>query len=195
MAALYSAGQLELRFERLLAFHVSGGTTEALLVSPDAQKVIRAECVAHTLDLNAGQAVDRVGGLLGLPFPAGPSMEALACKCTEPIKVRATLKGDDCCLSGLENQCRSLIQSGTPPETTARFCLDTIQETLLQMTARLISRMGRLPLLYSGGVMSNTLIRKGITARYDAYFAEPAYSADNAAGVAVLGALMEKTEG
>ena len=195
MAALFSAGQMKLRLERFLAFHVSGGTTEALLVTPDASRIIKTECVAGTLDLNAGQAVDRVGGLLGLSFPAGPALEELAKSCRAPVKARATIKGADCCLSGLENQCRDLLSRGTSRETVARFCLDTIQETLVQMTEKLLERYGFLPLLFSGGVMSNTLIRAHLTARFRAHFAEPAFSADNAAGVAVLAALREEGEG
>ena len=195
MAALFSAGQTALRFDKFLAFHVSGGTTEALLVTPDASRIIKTECVAGTLDLNAGQAVDRVGGLLGLTFPAGPALEELAKSCCEPLKARATTKGADCCLSGLENQCRELLSRGTPRETVARFCLDSIQETLIQMTERLLERYGALPLVFSGGVMSNRQIRDNLTARFQAHFAEPAFSADNAAGIAVLAALREEGEG
>ena len=64
-AALYSAGKLELLEERFLAFHVSGGTTEALLVTPGEKGVPQVKLVAHSLDLKAGQAVDRVGVMLG----------------------------------------------------------------------------------------------------------------------------------
>ena len=53
-----------------LAFHVSGGTTEALWVSPKHGK-LEVELAASSLDLKGGQAVDRVGGMLGLPFPSG----------------------------------------------------------------------------------------------------------------------------
>ncbi len=56
-AALYSAGKLELLEERFLAFHVSGGTTEALLVTPGEKGVPQVKRVAHSLDLKAGQAV------------------------------------------------------------------------------------------------------------------------------------------
>ena len=64
-----------------LAFHVSGGTTEALLVSPDDQRILSCQLAAKTLDLNAGQLIDRVGVMLGLGFPAGPALERLALTC------------------------------------------------------------------------------------------------------------------
>ena len=56
------------------------------------------------------------------------------------------------------------------------------------MTETLLDRYGKLPLVYAGGVMSNVLIRKTIEQRFGGYFAEPVYSSDNAAGIAVLAA-------
>lgn len=81
-AALYSAGRLDLLKGRFLAFHVSGGTTEAVLAEPDETEFFHVEIVARSLDLKGGQAVDRVGRMLGLSFPAGPEMERLARKTT-----------------------------------------------------------------------------------------------------------------
>ena len=49
-----------------------------------------------------------------------------------------------------------------------------------------VAQYGKLPVLFAGGVMSNTWMRKMLSERFDAYFAEPAFSADNAAGVALL---------
>ena len=74
VAALYSANKIDLLKEKFLAFHVSGGTTEAILVTPDDENIIKCEIVAKTLDLNAGQVIDRVGNMLGLPFPSGPEL-------------------------------------------------------------------------------------------------------------------------
>ena len=65
---------------------------------------------AKSLDLHAGQAVDRVGLMLGLDFPCGAQLESLALNNTEKIKVRPTLKGCNCCLSGIENQCKKLFE-------------------------------------------------------------------------------------
>lgn len=185
-AALYSAGRLELLDESFLAFHVSGGTTEAVLVQPDKASTISAQVVAKTLDLNAGQAVDRVGGLLGLPFPAGARLEKLALAWKEPISVKPTLKGCDCCLSGVENLCRSMVQRGEPKEKVAAFCLEYIAQTLGRMYECLAAAYGELPVLFAGGVMSNSIIRKRFIERYGAIFAQPEFSADNAAGIAVL---------
>jgi N6-L-threonylcarbamoyladenine synthase len=43
-----------------------------------------------------------------------------------------------------------------------------------------------MPVLFAGGVMSNQLMRKRLSERFDASFSEPAFSADNAAGIALL---------
>ncbi len=189
MAALYSARQLGLRHAPFLAFHVSGGTTEALYVEPDREKGIKAACVGQTLDLNAGQVIDRIGALMGLPFPAGPALEELAKNAQTRFQVKPSVKGTDCCLSGLENQCKTMLAGGTSENDVACYCLDFILETLTRMTKAVQKEYGKLPLVYSGGVMSNALLNAALSERFGAYFAEPAFSADNAAGIAVLTAM------
>ena len=75
LAALYSAEKLDLIKDRFLAFHVSGGTTEAVLVTPDREQILKADIVAASIDLKAGQAIDRTGVLLGMRFPCGAELE------------------------------------------------------------------------------------------------------------------------
>lgn len=188
-AALYSAQKLDLIREKFLAFHVSGGTTEAVLVSPDPTKVFQVEPAAASLDLKGGQAVDRVGAMLGLPFPAGPALEQLALQAEEQFKIKPSMKGADCSLSGIENQCRRMLDRGCPKEDIASYCIRSILAALDAMTSALVDRYGSLPLVFAGGVMSNSIIREALTKKYGAYFATPEFSADNAAGIAVLTAI------
>lgn len=188
-AAAYGAGKTEWLHRRFLAFHVSGGTTDALLVDPDAQTVLHCETVGSSLDLKAGQLIDRVGRSLGLPFPAGPALERLALGGSGVYRPHPALEDGNCHLSGVENQCRDRLARGEAPEEVARFCLFSVLAALDGMTAALLRRFGDLPLLYAGGVMSNTLIRRGLEERYGGVFAPPAYSADNAAGIAYLAAV------
>lgn len=188
-AALYSADKLVWMHERFLAFHVSGGTTDALLVEPDEQEVIRCRVVARSLDLKAGQLVDRVGGMLGLSFPAGPALERLALEAEEMPRVRASMEGANCHLSGVQNQCDRLLAAGASHAHVARFCLASIEAALIAMTEALFAEYGTLPLLYAGGVMSNSILRAHLSARFGGAFAEPVFSADNAAGIAVLAAM------
>lgn len=184
-AAILSANRDELFDSRFIAFHVSGGTTEAVLAEPLGNG-FKLDIIASTLDLNAGQAIDRVGVMLGLDFPCGIELEKLALAYDGDVKVRPTLKGCDCCLSGLENLCRKMFDNNSSKENIAYFCLKYIEATLAQMTDRLREIHGDLPLLYAGGVMSNSIIRKSFEKKYNAYFAEPVFSSDNAAGTAYL---------
>lgn len=184
-AALYSSARDDLFDQSFIAFHISGGTTEAVLAKGNTSSFEVTE-VAKTLDLNAGQAVDRVGLMLGLKFPCGPQLEQLALQNKEVLKPRPTLKGADCCLSGLENQCKKMLDNGESKEKISAFCLAYIQSTLEKMTEKLIEKYGSLPVLFAGGVMSNSIIRNALTEKFNATFAKPEFSSDNAAGIAYL---------
>lgn len=185
-AALYSAGKLELLSEPFLAFHVSGGTTEALLVTPDQHGMPQTRLVACSLDLKAGQAVDRVGLMLGFSFPCGPAIEQAALDWKGEILYRPAMRGSNCSLSGVENKCVAMYQEGHAPEEIARFCLEAICLSLAAMCEELQEEYGHLPVLFSGGVCANSILREKLTEEFHGYFAAPEFSSDNAAGVAVL---------
>ena len=106
LAALYSAGRLDLLSREFIAFHVSGGTTDCLICRPDDENIIDITEAGTSLDLKAGQAVDRAGLMLDLAFPCGPALEELALKSTKKFKVKPVIRGTDCSLSGLENKCK-----------------------------------------------------------------------------------------
>ncbi|MGN1442315.1 MAG: peptidase M22 [Acutalibacteraceae bacterium] len=192
VAALYSCGRLDLLDEPFIAFHLSGGTTQALLVEPDIRELFKCTVVAQSLDLKAGQAVDRVGLMLGLDFPCGPMLDKLAQRSESKNKIHPYSKNGNCSLSGIENQCRKMIDNGGSKQDVARYCIDSICASLEKMTEYLLGQYGQLPLVYSGGVMSNTIIREKISSRFPAYFASAEFSSDNAAGVAIIGYLKNK---
>ncbi len=192
LAALYSAGKLDFVNKRFIAFHVSGGTTDCLLAEPDAEDVIKVSELGTSLDLKAGQAVDRVGLMLGLTFPCGTQLEALAEKSAERFKIKPTVRDGCCCLSGLENKCRQLLDSGESPENTAMYCLQYIYASVREMTRYALEKQGDMPVVFAGGVMSDRIIRRQLEKDFEAYFAEPAFSCDNAAGTAVFAALKGK---
>lgn len=191
-AALYSADAFSLLRAPFLAFHVSGGTTEVLLVTPHKSRIFEVRCVARSLDLHAGQAIDRVGVMLGLAFPCGPALENLAAQSTRTFSVKPTMKGVDCCLSGVENRCQAMFSNGEPAADIAKFCIESIRTALEGMLLALLREYGNLPILFSGGVSSNCALQSYFSENYGAKFAEPAFSADNAAGAAVLAALNHK---
>lgn len=185
-AALYSADCLNMINEPFLALHISGGTTDLLRVTPDANRIISVNCIGKSLDLKAGQAIDRVGIMLGLSFPCGPQLERLAESSHKTFKIKPCIKGTDCALSGLENQALKMFQAGENHADIARYCLDFIEATVDGMCQAAAEKYPDLPFVFAGGVMSNKKIKSNITEKYNGYFAEPKYSSDNAAGIAVL---------
>lgn len=193
-AAIYSSNQLNLFNEKHLAFHISGGTTEALIVTPDTDNILSATLVGKTLDLNAGQLVDRVGVMLGLPFPCGKHIEQLALNFLGKIKTKPTIKECDCCLSGVQNICEKMYKNGISKEEISAYVLKHIEDTLYKMTINIFDKYGKMPVLFSGGVMSNSIIRNNLTEKLGAYFAQPEFSTDNAAGIAVLTAIKNKED-
>ena len=187
MAATYSAGAMHLlEREQFAAFHVSGGTTEVLLATPTARG-FDIELFAATADINAGQAIDRIGVMLGLQFPCGKELEKLAEKNDKKIpRSRISVKDGYCNLSGLENMATKLLQESGDATLVAAFTQQFIAETLIAMTNELDAHIPSLPIVYAGGVMSNRYLQSRLGKRENTYFAEPQFSADNAAGIALL---------
>lgn len=194
LAALHSADCLDWVDHRFLAFHVSGGTTDCVLCEPDDALLLKVTPVSSSLDLKAGQLVDRVGLMLGLSFPCGIALEQLAMQSEKEFRYKPTMKELDCCLSGLENQCAKALENGETPCDIAKRCLCAIADVLLEMTKRALARTGELPVVYAGGVMSDMLIRNKLKTVMNAVFAKPEFSCDNAAGTAVYAALCAEKE-
>jgi len=182
-AAILSAGQDELCDEPFLAWHVSGGTTELLLVNP----CFRAERIGGTLDVCAGQIIDRVGVMLGLDFPCGPELELLSYKKIKSLEGHMTVCDCEFSLSGLENQAEAFIKAGEAQADIAYYILRSIGYVLKRAGDSACTKYPGIPLLCCGGVMANGLIREMLSS---ALFASPSASADNAAGVAYLGHLL-----
>ncbi len=185
-AALYSAGKTDMLENKFLAFHVSGGTTDLVLCEPDEEAIFKTTPLASSSDLKAGQAVDRIGVKMGIPFPAGVGIEKLAEKSDKSFKNKIKLQDGFCSLSGLENKCLKMLENGESPEDTAKFLLCYIADAVSEMTRHAFEKYGELPVIYAGGVMSDKIIKDIITSRYEAFFAQPEFSCDNAAGVAYL---------
>lgn len=166
---------------RFIAFHLSGGTTEALLYESG-----RITLLGGTLDLNAGQVIDRVGVMLGLPFPAGEEMEKLAGDLPFSKGIKTSVKGFDCNLAGIENLSKKLFETTGDKSLTAAFAIDAVCKTVDKMTGNIIGEYSDLPVLYAGGVMACKRIQRVLAKKYRASFASPEYSGDNAVGTALL---------
>ncbi|MBQ4321936.1 MAG: DNA-binding protein [Oscillospiraceae bacterium] len=181
-AAAWSAGHMELLDTPHLAWHLSGGTTELLYVKPEGVAV-RCEIVGKTQDVSAGQIVDRAGQLLGLQFPSGKALDALAAQVKNPKVWSPKVNGLTFSLSGVEHKVGQMVEKGECPENVAYFALASVFSAVKKATENAKKEFGDIPVLYSGGVASNSLLRKltpgGI-------FAQPKYSTDNSMGCAIL---------
>lgn len=180
-AALYSAGSEHLLGGEYIAFHLSGGTTEVLHVNKG-----RIELIGGTKDLTAGQAIDRIGVMMGCAFPCGKELDELSKDMVYTKKCKISVDGYECNLSGLENLANNMYNSGASKEEVASFAIEYVLQTLDKITENIVSDHPDLPLVYSGGVMSNSRIKAYFTNKYNAYFAAPDFSSDNAAGTALL---------
>ena len=184
-AALFAAKGEEFFREKTLLFHISGGTTDLLL----CDQVRQITTLGTSTDLYAGQAVDRVGVKLGFGFPAGAEVSRLAAQCGEEIRPKSSVKGMQCSLSGLENQCNALLTAGKSPAYVCKYCLLCVAETLRRMAAAALERNPGLPVVFAGGVMSSEIVRDYITKRMQyAYFVPGKFASDNAIGVSILAA-------
>lgn len=182
-SCLWSAGRLDLLDEPHLAWHLSGGTTELLLVEPMGKSV---SCVklGGTMDISAGQLIDRTGKLLSLPFPAGKALDALSQEeqGNERFRVRCTDMYFS--LSGVENKVQLYSALHTPAQT-ARYALGSICHGVVAATKQAMERFPGLEVVISGGVSSNTMLRQAL-APFDVVYGEPAFATDNAMGPAIL---------
>ena len=183
-AALWSAGRMDLMDRPHLAWHLSGGTTELLLVEPEGKNV-RCSKIGGTSDISAGQLIDRTGQLLGLPFPSGKHLDALSkasarsdsfsVKCTESVFS----------LSGVQNKVQQYYESTQSPEETAAYALRCVAKAVYRATEQALLKYPGCEVVFSGGVASNSMLR-AVMQPLNPVFAAPQYSTDNAMGVAVL---------
>lgn len=190
LSALKGTNNMDFIKKEFIAFHISGGTTDCLLISPDKNDIIKARQFSSSLDLKAGQAIDRVGLMLGLSFPCGKELEKLALSSNYNFKEKIKLKGNDCCLSGLENKCKKMLESGELKEDIAMYCLSYIGNTIIKMTEAVRKKYPELPVVYSGGVMSDLIIQNMVSSETNnVFFCNAEFSCDNAIGSAVFAKL------
>ena len=183
-ASAWSANRLDLLDQPHLAWHLSGGTTELLLVEPEGRNV-RCHKIGGTSDISAGQLIDRTGQLLGLPFPAGKHLDHLSQTAVGQDVFKVKCPGMEFSLSGVQNKVQQFHGRNGRPEETAAYTLRCVAMAVSLATANACRAYPDLPVIFSGGVASNSLLRSSLT-QFNPVFAQPEFSTDNAMGVAVL---------
>ena len=189
-ASLWSAGRLDLMDTPHLAWHLSGGTTELLLVTPNGKNV-QCQCIGGTSDISAGQLIDRTGQMLGLPFPAGKHLDALWPDAEQKDFFRVKCSEMSFSLSGVQNKVTEYYNDCGNTAETAAYALRCVSYAVLTATKNALKEYPGLPVVFSGGVASNSMLRQ-ILAPLDPIFSKPQYSTDNAMGVAVLTQRMQE---
>lgn len=183
-ASLWSAGRLDLLDKPHLAWHLSGGTTELLLVEPDGLNV-KCTCIGGTSDISAGQLIDRTGQLLGLPFPAGKHLDAMWRETKNNDLFRVKCPECTFSLSGVQNKVHQYFETCKSKEETAAYALRCVCYAVLTATNNALKLYPGLDVVFSGGVASNTMLRETLNP-LNSVFCAPQYSVDNAMGIAVL---------
>jgi N6-L-threonylcarbamoyladenine synthase len=181
-----------------VALLVSGGHTQ--LVAVDA--IGRYRLLGETLDDAAGEAFDKTAKMMGLPYPGGPQLAALAeqgrpgaFRFSRPMTDRPGL---DFSFSGLKTQVllawRDSDQSETTRADVARGFEDAVVDTLAIKCERALDAAGCEVLVVAGGVGANKRLRAKLHAMAAkrggrVCFPRPELCTDNGAMIAFAGAL------
>lgn len=185
-AALISSDSTEFYGKEFIAFHVSGGTTDILKINGINNGTFSIKTIGETLDLNAGQVIDRIGVLMGLAFPAGAEMERLASKYSDKSeRYRPSVKKFNCNLSGIENKAKEMYIECADKEKTSAYVIGAVGDTLCAISENIKKEFPNLPIIYAGGVMSCQILQSRLK-KYSSRFATPELSSDNAVGTAYL---------
>ncbi len=183
-AAAWSSRHMELLDRPHLGWHLSGGTTELLLIEPMGRNV-HCTRIGGTTDISAGQLIDRTGKLLKLPFPSGKHLDQLSRQALGRETFKVKCNGMEFSLSGVQNKVVQFFDRSGEPAETAAYALRCVIGAVAQATGQACKEYPDLPVIFSGGVASNSMLRLAMAER-KAIFAPPEYSTDNAMGVAVL---------
>ncbi|MCX7273448.1 MAG: tRNA (adenosine(37)-N6)-threonylcarbamoyltransferase complex transferase subunit TsaD [Burkholderiales bacterium] len=181
-----------------VALLVSGGHTQLMRVDG----VGRYELLGDTLDDAAGEAFDKSAKLLGLGYPGGPAIAALASRgrpgaCTLPRPLLHS--GDlDFSFSGLKTAVLTAVKKGLPDEQARADLACELQaaivDVLVAKSVAAVKATGLTRLVIAGGVSANTRLREALAraasgGRLAVFFPEPALCTDNGAMIAFAGAL------
>ena len=189
-ASLWSADCLDLMDQPHLAWHLSGGTTELLLVEPEGKNV-RCTKIGGTTDISAGQLIDRTGQLLELPFPSGKHLDALSRDAVMKETFKVKCSNMEFSLSGVQNKVQQFHAAHNDPVETSAYALRCVAKAVYQATEQALKAYPGLRVVFSGGVASNAMLRE-VIAPLNPIFSQPQYSTDNAMGVAVLASRIQE---
>ena len=197
-AGVWSAGGPEA--ERFLMLHASGGTTDMLLAQKEADGCYLLEQIGGSMDLHAGQFIDRVGVALGLQFPTGPELEKLAETADYITELPVSVRKLQVSLSGPATAALRKLQAGEDKAALALGVECALAETFARMLRNGAAAYDAADVLLVGGVASNKFIRAHVEEKLQKrnirlWVPEARFSCDNASGCAAYARRMEIMHG
>lgn len=186
--------------DRFLLVHISGGTTDFLLCEKQVDGHFTLTPQGTSIDLHAGQFIDRVGVALGLPFPCGPHLEKLADEATEPYPLKVWTEGAQLSLSGPCSEALRAVEKGADPASLALGVERAISRGLSRTLFYVCRQQGLHQVLLAGGVSANGELRRQIgdylgKRQIELWAPDPKYSVDGAVGNAWAAVLEERQAG
>ena len=177
---------------KFLAVHMSGGTTEILLVQRKGTDY-NIEIVGGSLDVSFGQLIDRLGVALDYDFPCGKYIDDNALKCKQKIKdgLKTSVKEGYMNLSGIENQMNKIIKD-YDKEYLSKILLDTLIRSMYKSLTYICNKYNIKEVVFGGGVSASQYIKKELSEKLKkekikAYFTDKEYATDSGVGCAIIG--------
>ncbi len=185
--------------ERFLLLHASGGTTDLLLCERKENGRYALTQVGGSIDLHAGQFVDRIGVALGLAFPTGPALERLAQTAAQPVDLPVAVRKLEVSLSGPASAAMRKLEAGADAAALALGVEHALAETFARMLRNGSAAFGVRDVILVGGVGANQYIRQHVEAKLAKrhvrlWVPEVRFSCDNASGCAALAWRLHKDD-
>ena len=187
-----------------LGVNISGGHTQII----KCNDYFDMDIIGETIDDSIGEAFDKCGKILGLSYPAGPSIDKMSKKGNHKKFTFTIPKVEELnfSFSGLKTNFKRFVEKqekqepGFVQREKYNLCASlqyTISEILYQKVEKAIKITDVKDIVYGGGVSANSMIREHIKSNMkniNHYFPKLEYTTDNAAMIAIVGYLKYKTK-
>ena len=169
--------------------YASGGNTQVIAFTAGRYRVF-----GETLDIGAGNMLDKFARESGIPFPGGPRIEDLASRGSRYIPLPYSVKGMDMAFSGILTAALA-IRKKERMEDICMSLQETVFSMLVEVTERAVAHTGKGSVLLGGGVACNRRLASMVSSMasergIDFYLPPASLCVDNGAMIANLGAMM-----
>ena len=178
---------------RFIAVHMSGGTTEIVLVNKGKCGKYEFEIIGGTKDVSFGQLIDRLGVKLSYNFPCGKYIDKNALEYEKTIEngLKTSVKEGYMNLSGLENQINKIIDS-EDCKYISKLLLDAVVRNMYKSLIYISKLYNINEVVFCGGVAASEYVRTNLSIKLRrekiySHFTKSEYSTDNACGCAIIG--------